>query len=1386
MTSHRHCISRILIFILFSVAGTLVHAQQIPYPIIFVHGINSNDATWEKSVGFFRDHFGWNDPYYNDQGILHFVLNAYKDMTRIEGPDGIIHNIDDDVLLLNFDENGHKVNSLYPGNVFAINFKNFWNENIAAPFVKIHSSGKPGWRESSGNESSIVKQGYALGQMIKRVLLKTGAEKVVLVGHSMGGLAAREYLQRTDLAGRHKWWVDPDSPGGHRVAKLVTIGTPHGGSNATDFAALLTINPNSEASRDLHYNYDDSHEAGAPGEIDNGIYLFGGSETLFSFRNELYHNNDIDCDGSDTSQVVGINSKDPHIANPDMSLPEDVDYTWIISNHGGSGGDKAVRLSRQYLTSHGHTLLTDKIHYGETGDYYSLIRGLDEPDIKKLAYEIRANQSYQVFSTYQSDNQEVDVDWLKYVPLASGYYILELRNAPVSRPSKLALYLGLDSMVPFMEITAEELQSDLVLSNVITTVDDIYIRIETTATADSWKNPMTLTWRTIGEPAGLSLKGATSILKAEAGGEITLSAKVLDTNGQHNTEADNTIQFRITSGAASANLVGTNPVQTEKGIATVTLQATGIPGLVTIEASSPDIATAVTRVNIYNAATEVSGEIAADETWVLANSPYVLAGDITIRAGAVLTIEPGVTIQGKKNTDIYVQGGLVAVGTHELPIVFEGAETAIPGSWGGIRFENGAVSSKSVLDYCMIRHAGQSGYRNVGAPLSISGYVNPSVTNTTLENNTINGIRLDAGTYTADIQLGITGLPYYAAGDITINAGSVLTIKPGVCIKMSPHADFFIHGGLIAEGRAGHRIIFTSLRDDSKLGDTNGDGASSGTPAEWGGVGIYGSIDDARTRLSYVDFYFSGQGGYRNHDAPIYLELRANPAIDAVRLLNNKLNGIKLQTGSFQSDIHIKNYNIPMIVKGDLTIEQSAKLTIEPGVLFKMWPDTDFYISGILDADNQNEKSIVFTSWRDDSMMGDTNGDGSTAGVAGDYGGIHLSGSAQQSYLVNADIHFAGSGGYRNVGYPLKLDARADVKIHNTRLHKCTTHGVNLINGTYESDITLDHTDLPYIIFGDLAVSQSAKMTIAAGMHFKMKPGADIIIQGLLDARGVEGDSIIFTSFRDDSYAGDTNGDGVSRGVPGDWGGIELRGSAADQSQIGWVKVLYGGSGGYLNNRALMSFNGTSPRVEHSVFGHTGYYGIHCLTNSSPDLGGGAHQSPGENYFLGFAGENKIAIYNDSADDVFAKHNAWGTTDVQKIARMIYDYSDKNTHGHVFFDPIQDALPTSVSASGKGGMPDTVPEVFNLYQNYPNPFNMQTTIKFDVPDFRETHIISLKIFAINGALLKTLFEGAIDPGAHTVAWDGNDGAGRPVSSGIYLLQIRGGSFSKSIKIAVIK
>jgi len=75
------------------------------------------------------------------------------------------------------------------------------------------------------------------------------------------------------------------------------------------------------------------------------------------------------------------------------------------------------------------------------------------------------------------------------------------------------------------------------------------------------------------------------------------------------------------------------------------------------------------------------------------------------------------------------------------------------------------------------------------------------------------------------------------------------------------------------------------------------------------------------------------------------------------------------------------------------------------------------------------------------------------------------------------------------------------------------------------------------------------------------------------------------------------------------------------------------------------------------------------------------------------------------------------------------------------------------------------PETYELSQNRPNPFNAGTQIRYQLPEAGE---VSLVIYNLMGQAIRTLDQGYRHPGYYEVAWDGRDGAGRVVSSGVYL------------------
>jgi WD40 repeat protein len=75
---------------------------------------------------------------------------------------------------------------------------------------------------------------------------------------------------------------------------------------------------------------------------------------------------------------------------------------------------------------------------------------------------------------------------------------------------------------------------------------------------------------------------------------------------------------------------------------------------------------------------------------------------------------------------------------------------------------------------------------------------------------------------------------------------------------------------------------------------------------------------------------------------------------------------------------------------------------------------------------------------------------------------------------------------------------------------------------------------------------------------------------------------------------------------------------------------------------------------------------------------------------------------------------------------------------------------------------------FELAKNYPNPFNTLTCIKYLLP---KRSYVELKIYNIQGQIVKTLVREIKEPGIYSIYWNGRDFNGRLLPNGIYLYEL---------------
>ncbi len=104
------------------------------------------------------------------------------------------------------------------------------------------------------------------------------------------------------------------------------------------------------------------------------------------------------------------------------------------------------------------------------------------------------------------------------------------------------------------------------------------------------------------------------------------------------------------------------------------------------------------------------------------------------------------------------------------------------------------------------------------------------------------------------------------------------------------------------------------------------------------------------------------------------------------------------------------------------------------------------------------------------------------------------------------------------------------------------------------------------------------------------------------------------------------------------------------------------------------------------------------------------------------------------------------------------------------------------------GIPESrVPRGFLLSQNYPNPFNSTTLIRYHLPAISgQQSAISLKIYNIQGRLVRTLVDGYQAPGYYSVSWDARDDLGKEISSGIYFYRLKAGDFVETKRMVLLK
>lgn len=332
-----------------------------------------------------------------------------------------------------------------------------------------------------------------------------------------------------------------------------------------------------------------------------------------------------------------------------------------------------------------------------------------------------------------------------------------------------------------------------------------------------------------------------------------------------------------------------------------------------------------------------------------------------------------------------------------------------------------------------------------------------------------------SGAISSDTAWTLSGSPYVVRGSLAVASGAVLTIDPGVVVKLDMPQwfhSFSVYGVLNANGAPDGKIYFTSFKDDSAGGDTNGDGAASLPQAQ-----------------DWTHIFFSpGSAGNFKHAAISYGGR------------NSGLNACECAMVNFGGNVAMSDSQIAYTnAKG-----------------FRQ-------ISGSLLLNNIELNNHITALWLEN---------GTTTISAGNIRGNATGISASAGALAVNNVSFSN-----NSAVPASISAGV-IFSHSGNTSSGSPRNGFEMSGTLSADQEWASDAMPYIAT-NLNVPAGRTLALKEGVIIKFAPRSSfdsMTISGVLNIQGTAANKVYLTSLKDDSAGGDTNNDGAASSPrSGDW-----------------------------------------------------------------------------------------------------------------------------------------------------------------------------------------------------------------------------------------------------------
>ena len=290
-----------------------------------------------------------------------------------------------------------------------------------------------------------------------------------------------------------------------------------------------------------------------------------------------------------------------------------------------------------------------------------------------------------------------------------------------------------------------------------------------------------------------------------------------------------------------------------------------------------------------------------------------------------------------------------------------------------------------------------------------------------------------------------------------------------------------VDGALLSRGTAGNEVVFTSYRDDSHGGDTNGGGPSSGSRGDWGRIYFQNSVIDFLCRFEHTIVRYGGSSS----NSSVYT-YRANVTFENCLIEESSRYGMHIEQSSGRAkDSTFRNCG------WDGLYVSSASPTIETCTI-------EGNRHGIYSASSTPRI-------RDNQIIGNS------------AWGISFNGASAASPITGNTI----TGNFRSARLPASAVPNSG---DGNTLAPNTVNGLWIRGNTRNSNLRFERLypgearELStYWIEHQFTIAPGVKWTVDPGVTVKLASDAYLVIRGALNAVGTASQRIAFTSQYDDT-----------------------------------------------------------------------------------------------------------------------------------------------------------------------------------------------------------------------------------------------------------------------------